>query len=192
MNEFKLRKRYFHWLVDLIDNGTATAYSELLRYLFDRPFMYTIPNDANREEDGIDLRYRFGRRNGIPDAEICSELDDRPCGYLEMMVALCLRVEEQIIGDPEIQNGVSDFFWRMIDSLGLSGQSNYRFDSMLTSRAIEHLENHEYASDGNGGLFYIPSCREDLRRTEIWTQMSLYLGYLYEDSIKSFLSEDQY
>ena len=75
--------------------------------------------DADRAEDGINLRYRFGYENGYESAMIASYLDDRPCSVLEMMVALSMKMEEQIMDDPDIGDRTSVWFWKMIDNLGL-------------------------------------------------------------------------
>ena len=54
-----LKDRYFNWMYDKVV-GTKYSYRKLLWRLYEIPFIYILPMDENRKEDGIDLRYRFG------------------------------------------------------------------------------------------------------------------------------------
>ena len=76
-------------------------YKILLCQLHGIIFYNLIDMDADRAEDGINLRYRFGYENGYESAMIASCLDNRPCSVLEMMVALAIKIEEQIMDDPD-------------------------------------------------------------------------------------------
>ena len=59
-------------LFEIGDKGLAViqqrysnkSYRRLFYKLHDTEFAYTIPMDGNRAEDGIELRYRFGREQG--------------------------------------------------------------------------------------------------------------------------------
>ena len=52
----------------------------------------------------------------------------RPCSVLEMMIALSMRCEEQIMDDPDIGNRTGQWFWDMIDNLGLGEHERLKFD----------------------------------------------------------------
>ena len=67
------------------------SYKKLLNRLSEIDFQFSIAMDANREADGLDLRYRFGNEKHIRNYVINRYLDDRPCSVLEMMVALANR-----------------------------------------------------------------------------------------------------
>lgn len=85
MTECELVSRYFDWMYRLVaDDRYPKSYRKLFSRLHDTEFTYTIPMDGNRAEDGIDLRYRFGRENAYPDAIVASLLDVVPCSILEM------------------------------------------------------------------------------------------------------------
>ena len=86
-----LRERYFQWICQIAMNGEAENHQRLLRFLFNKDYRYINPRDANRESDGIDLRYRYGYESDVPLSQITSELDDKPCSVLEMMLALAMR-----------------------------------------------------------------------------------------------------
>ena len=181
MNEIEIREDYFDWMMHYIQlegSNAVSRYSKLLRMLFSIEFTYTIPMDGNRFEDGVELRYRFGDENNIPTQIIASYLDNVPCSVLEMMIALSMRIDAHIMGDPSIGNQVDHWFWLMIRNLGLEEMTNLNYDEDYISLVIARLLNRAYEPDGQGGLFYVPGCGRDMRTIEIWYQMHAYLIYL--------------
>lgn len=178
MTRDDLINRYFEWMYDLVYDDDCVknlSYRKLLYFLHATDFTYIIAMDANRESDGINLRYRFGRMFGFEDALIASYLDDRPCSVLEMMIALSMRCEEQIMDDPTEGNRLGEWFWNMIVSLGLGGMSDDKFDKHKAQRIINKLLNREYQRDGKGGLFTVEHTEQDMRTVEIWYQLCWYL-----------------
>jgi hypothetical protein len=131
--------------------------------------------DANRYEDGIDLRYRFGYAENIGSTLIADYLDDRPCSVLEMLIALSIRLEEHIMNDPAIGDRTGQWFWNMIANLGLGSMDDAKFDRKCAEDIIQRFLNRDYERDGKGGLFTIEHCKEDLRNVEIWYQACWYL-----------------
>lgn len=168
-----IQDRYFEWMCQLVDGKKYEL--RLLAHLHEVDFSYTIPMDGNRAEDGIDLRYRFGRECGYDDVEVATYLDDRPCSVFEMMVALAHRCEEHIMDDPDIGDQTGRWFRDMIDSLGLSNMINNRYNERYVDAVIDVFLNREYERDGQGGLFTVANCPRDMRHVEIWYQMCLYL-----------------
>lgn len=174
-----LNRRYFNWMCDLVcgqNDRKHASYQKLLRFLHSIDFRYTIERDGNREEDGVDLRYRFGQEGSYEPSMIAAYLDTQPCSVLEVMVALALRCEEHIMGDPEIGDRPGRWFWEMVESLGLIGMTNEHFDAKYAEKVIEKFLNREYAPDGTGGLFTAKHCEHDMRTAEIWYQMCWYLN----------------
>lgn len=173
MTRDRLQDCYFVWMCQLVDGKNYERH--LLMRLHEIDFTYTIPMDSNRAEDGIDLRYRFGRECGYDDAMIAAYLDDRPCTVLEMMIALALRCEEHIMDDPDVGDQTGRWFWIMIDSLGLNNMVGNRYNERYVDATIDIFLNREYKRNGEGGLFTIkhPNC--DMRSIEIWYQMCRYL-----------------
>lgn len=80
MTKNELVNAYFEWMCQLVyDRGYCKrlSYRKLLARLHDTAFAYSVPMDGNRMEDGIDLRYRFGRENGYSHGDwpvSCSQL----------------------------------------------------------------------------------------------------------------------
>lgn len=178
MTKDELNNLYFEWMYRLISKERLSkkkSYRELLLYLHNVDFNYLISLDANREEDGIELRYRFGRKYQYDDPMISRYLDDRPCSVLEMMIALAIRCEEHIMDNPDVGDRTGQWFWNMIESLGLGSMTDEKFDEDYANRVIERFLNREYKRNGEGGLFTVKHCRRDLRTVEIWYQMCWYL-----------------
>lgn len=174
MNE--LRQKYFEWLSGIVNLPHHTI---LLETLFKTEFTWSIPFDANRADDGIQLRYRFGRIFDIPDPEICHELDlGNPCSVLEMIVALAIRSEEQIMGDENIGDRTQTWIVSMLASLGLMPFNNDWYHPQQVAHIIYIFLNRLYSRTGEGGLFTVPDLDPslDMRTAEIWYQMCWYMN----------------
>ena len=165
----EISNRYFEWIVDLVGNGES--YRRLLLRLHQIEFIFLIPKDENRAKDGLDLRYRFALDSRMMDAE---DYLDEPCSVLEMMAALALRCEESV-DDPLYGDRTSQWFWKMINNLGLGYMTDDRFDIDEVDYVIDKFLHREYSPDGHGGLFVIKRNRRDLRKVEIWYQLCWYL-----------------
>ena len=171
----RIINEYFEWLLDLVCGkrySKKVSYRRLLSYLHSVTFNYSIPNDVNRANDGIDLRYRFAMIRGYRDVPECL---DGPCSLFEMMAALAIRCEETIMDDTEYGDRTGQWFWKMISSLGLSSMSDDMFDKKYATYVINRFLNREYEPNGKGGLFTIRNCKDDLRNVEIWYQLCWYL-----------------
>lgn len=168
-------EQYFNWLCDVV-NVSTVSYDKLLRLLHCTKFRWSNIRDKNRAEDGTDLRFRFRKNVDVLSRnDVLNWHDEEPCSVLEMMVALAIRAEEQIMDNPQVGNRTTQWFWGMISSLGLNGMSDDMFDLIDAKDIIERFLNREYSPDGKGGLFTIRDCEYDLRDVEIWTQLCWYL-----------------
>lgn len=166
---------YFEWLWNFTKCRGHSQNRKIITLLHNIEFRYSIPMDANREEDGIDLRYRFITEVGIPKnyQEVYGYLDG-PCSVLEMMIALAIRCEESIMDDPDIGDRTSEWFWLMMKNLGLDYMSDRKFDRDIAEEKISIFLDRRYKRNGEGGLFVVNG-RGDLRKVEIWYQMCWYL-----------------
>lgn len=173
MYKDEVKKEYFEWLYDYICRGKfdrGISYKKLFAFLHSIEFRYSIPMDENRAHDGIDLRYRFAQVSDID-----RNLLRGPCSVLEMMIAIAIRCEENIMDDTRYGNRTDQWFWSMINNLGLKGMWNDNFDEEEANRIIQRFLNRDYEPDGKGGLFTVPNCKRDLRDVEIWYQLQWYL-----------------
>lgn len=174
--EERIRSEYFEWMVNLVCHdrfAKEISFRKLLAYLHNTEFTYSIRRDSNREADGKDLRYRFAITvSNCHDADLYL---DGPCSVLEMMIALAIRCEESIMDDPRYGDRTDQWFWGMINSLGLSAMNDELFDEQYVESCVSRFLNRKYSPDGRGGLFTIRGCKRDLRKVEIWCQLCWYL-----------------
>ena len=168
---------YFWWLCSRVcgcgNNSTATKYADLLVYLHGRTFKYFIENDGNRVEDAYDLRNQF-------EDEHNEHIDlDRP-SVLEVLAALAIRCEEDIMHDDEFGDRTPVWFMIMLSNIGLSHMINERFNQKEADKVIDVFLNREYDRNGrNGGAFQITDPDVNMRNTELWYQMHKYIHENY-------------
>ena len=180
MTREKIKNRYFEWLCNMVCENRYSkhiSFELLLAHLHNTMFRFSIPKDQNRAEDGMELRYRFSLyydENYDPDYIV--DVLDGPCSVLEMMVALAVRCEEDMMDDPDIGSRTGQWFWGMISNLGLGAVTDDRYDRQYVDEALDIFLDREYEPDGRGGLFTVRRCEYDLRKVEIWTQLNWYIN----------------
>ncbi len=168
------RGGYFAYLEDIVGRRLPMG-SLLLPYLFDRPFTWSfkIPTDANRAKDGLMLRDRYANETG--DYLLYSDKAE-PCSILEMLVALSIRIEEDIMAEPGDEHP-EKWFWEMLDNLGLTRIASLRpMAENEYEKVIEVWLKRKYMDNGQGGLFPLKNPSKDQRLVSIWDQMNFYLN----------------
>lgn len=169
---------YINWMYEFVEDDRRGPCSRLFSHLYDVDFRYSILHDENRFADGVKLRYRFGHENDISQPIIASSLDNRPCSVLEMLIALTLRCEEDIMTDTDIGDRTAYWFWEMLDNLGIGHMNDFKYDEDIVDDAINRFLDREYGPRGEGGLFYVENPKRDMRNVELWYQMSWHLSEL--------------
>ena len=170
-----IQESYYNWILSLL-GPKCTLYSRLLRCLSNETFRYTIERDANRYSDGMDLRYKFEYDVGLEQDDIPEDFVNAPCSVLEMMVALAMRMEENIMFDNDVGDRTGVWFWQMIDNLGLAEMTDGRYNSDHVYYILNRFFQNAYDPDGIGGLFYLGDECGDARDMEIWKQMCFYVS----------------
>ena len=181
MEREELRKAYFDWLYGLVypmDGMMREEFrkTKLLWHMHQTPFYSSIELDSNRVSDGINLRYEFGYRHGYDDKTILIYLDSCQCSVLEVLVGLAVRCERQMMADFSYGDRTSQWFRKMIMSLGFGGMDNAHYDEAYVTDVLDRFLNHEYAPDGSGGLFALQHPTKDMRNEELWSQLCAYLN----------------
>lgn len=169
-----LDELYFTWLYSQVGSvrlkNRSRSYWGLLRQLYTKEFVWLIPNDDNRVEDGKDLRYEFLTFEGI-DAD--PHWMDLECNVFEMLVALSRRLAFEAEGQPR------RWFWHLMENLELREYNDEVYSDICPQEVIDHkLETlifRNYHPDGRGGLFPLRHPMEDQRGVEIWYQLNAYL-----------------
>jgi hypothetical protein len=169
-----LDDQYLSWLYAQVasvrQRDRSRSYWDLLRQLYVTEFVWFVPNDDNRVEDGRDLRLEFFEKKRIDERDV--DWAHLPCSMLEMLIALSRRIAFEAEGKP------ADWFWHMLTNVELNGFTDAapgtydEIDGVL-SRIIWRT----YDPDGHGGLFPLHDSREDQRKVELLYQLS---AYLYE------------
>ena len=176
-------EEYNEWLYTLAikNDNDRCNYSKLLSKLNNTSFKPVHTMDNNRYDDGIDLRYRFGWEEGYDEIEIVNYIDCRECSVLEMMVALSLRIEENITYNIDKGRNCSRWFMEMLNSLQLYHMINRNYNTIYIEDRISKFLNRNYAKNGEGSLFVIHNPHYDMREIEIWQQAMLYLTENYSE-----------
>lgn len=157
---------YFLWLIAQIGipERNRNTYNDLFMRLYETEFVWMVPHDDNRLQDGIELRYEFGARR--------ADFSDMPVSMLEVLIALSRRVAWTTDRSPEF------WAWQLLDNLRLTKSS----DPLVGQKAervedvLEALIWRTYAQDGNGGFFPLNYPRDDQTKREIWDQMNAYVN----------------
>ena len=152
---------YYQFLLSLIGNPTD---GPLFRYLFEVDYVWTIPMDQNRAEDGIDLRCLYANLNHTQQ----DIFGNKPCSMLEMLVAFANRIENDFLGRANVDN-TPRWFYVMLLNLGI-GEDVISFDRGRVDHALVRFFNHQV------GLFNIPGI--DISHMELWSQLNVWLSTL--------------
>lgn len=166
---------YFDWLSQMLipDERTRESYQKVLLGLFNTDFEWKVKYDDNRAEDGEQLRVMYENETGL----WCNNYSS--CSILEMLGALAYRCENEIMYDPDEGDRTSEWFWEMLENMGLTGMDDWHFDYDKFEEIVKKLNNRTYEKDGYGGPFYIQGFRQDMRKIELWYQMNYYIQDKY-------------
>lgn len=171
-------KLYFDYLKGMVRNHISDDYEKLLEKLWNKEYYSILPNDQNRERDGLLLRVWLGEREKVGIFG--------PCRVLEMLIALSKRMEFEIQNTGYNEDYV-DLFWEMLDNLGLLIFDNLNVIKDMENLEIDHILTswieREYRSNGVGGIFPIHNWQRGRHkmqhRIETWYQMMTYLEENY-------------
>lgn len=178
MNKNEVQKDYLDWMITFVCNdhfSEEISFRKMLEYLHNTEFTWSMKDDKNRAGDGVNLRRRFSKDVGYEYNYFLPYLDE-PCSILEMILALALRCEETIMLDPHKGDRTTQWFWGMINNLGLGGFTDARYDEKKVKEIVDIFLNREYEPSGRGGLFTVRNCEYDMRDVEIWRQLCYYLN----------------
>lgn len=183
-----VKVRYKHWLISKIDtNGDYSidaVYGALLDVLFETDFVYISDDpqlnmDKNRASDGLYLRTIFDEETGN---DIRSVLESKKVSVLEVLIALSIRIEQDIMGEGD--NNFGKWFIEMLENLDLTEYTDdipYEDGEILDK--LGRFMYRRYGEDGIGSLFPLKNpeiCSEKFTKLEIWNQMQYYLRENYD------------
>ena len=164
-----MRALYFKWLIDMLDKKMVKKYSSLLLHLYKDYFIESplAPMDVHRARDGIGLRTRFIQENKFGDEQL-EELKYDDCSWLEMLIALSIRIDDQLMFDMNLGNRTDNWFWLIIKQMDLDVYDEEHYIYTEVRNKLNKFIKREYENGGKNGIF---KCNYDVREVEIWYQM---------------------
>jgi hypothetical protein len=162
-----IENEYFNWLCAKVLPVDARIYYSLARILHSTEFVWLVPGDRNRKEDGEELRIDFLRET---QRESDPAWFNQPCSIFEMLIALSGRASFQTAIP------VRDWFKTFLANLGLDGFTQVTHeDAPVIDDILYTLVWRTYDSTGHGGLFPMRQPQNDQREVEIWYQFFEYV-----------------
>lgn len=171
-----LTEGYFRWLSSQVRDEEATpSYGGLFNVMFQKEFEWTIPNDENRNGDGLDLRAEYCYANHIREGSLRS-LGPR-ARFLEVLIGLSRRLKFAAGGTAQ------GWAWVLVTNLEL-----HRMRDPMGPRRAEKADGildtviwRNYDPDGCGGFFPLAWPDEDQTRVELWYQMAAFIYELHPE-----------
>jgi len=159
---------YYEWLIGQVDTPrNGKSYRGLFERMHNLEFVWTVPNDNNRLQDGLDLRAEF-----MGSKIKAKKLQLDGCTILELLIGLSRRVAFIAGGDDR------HWAWRLIKNLRLNKMSDE-----LTKENVDRIDEilynlvwRNYRYDGYGGFFPLNNPERDQTQVEIWFQMQAYVN----------------
>lgn len=176
MATLDIQNEYFEWLTRAVGVTLEgpDGYLSMMKALFAKRFIWSVANDDNREADGLALRDIFVDQIGARSIELPFD-----CTVLEMLVALAVRCDHDIIGEPG-ENLAPYIFWTMIQNLGLDKYDNDHFSGRDVDEILDIWLERKFDKNGKGSIFPVKSdVKSDVknqRDVEIWYQMESFLN----------------
>lgn len=161
---FEWPDNYYIWLCDLIDLETHSGNSNLISFLYDTEFTWSVPRDNNRAHDGIDLRQDYISEYQYDDGEWVEDA----CSWLEMLIALARRIRVEIMPDFDI--GIDEWFWKIVHIWG----PNFE-DEKCVKKCVKNV-----CKTQNRGFCVKNFEKTDISETDIWRQVQFWLAKNYD------------
>ena len=160
----QINYRYYEWLISQIDIPNGKSYNDLFEKMHNLEFVWTVPNDDNRVQDGLDLRPEFA--NGK-----VSDLVLEGVTFLEVLIALSRRLAFTAGGDAR------RWAWVLIKNLRFHKMADPLSEqkAAIVDDKLDAVIWRTYQRDGRGGFFPLRNTLEDQTKVEIWYQMNAYV-----------------
>lgn len=166
------KREYYEWLTEMV--GGDTDYEQLFHVLFEKEFYYIVDFDGDRAADGISLRSTYCRFIGRQ-----VDLGLGACTILEMLVALAIACEDNIMHDRDFGDRTPEWFWMILKNLGLDKFNDSNFNETEVYYRLDIFLERKYEKDGNGGAFPLKKCDKNQRLVPIWIQLNEFIQENY-------------
>lgn len=168
----ELENKYFEWLYSRVELPHHPCWS-LARQLHKKEFIWIVPNDDNRVEDGRELRYVFSHETRTM---LTPDWHGFGVSMLEMLIALSERLAFQA------ERTTREWFWELMENVGLADYLDARYTKRKEreiDRILDRIIWRTYSYSGEGGLFPLEYPTQDQRKVELWYQMNAYIVAQY-------------
>lgn len=161
-----LHDRYLDYLgSQLIARRALEDHRDLFEIMHSIEFIWIVPNDDNRQVDGLDVRVQWMEQRNARGLQ-------GPVSFLEMLVGLTRRANF-------LRDELSPKEWgqELINNLDLD-QMWDPLSQRKRQKSIKIVEGvvwRTYRRDGHGGLFPLTRPRYDQRKVELWYQLNAYV-----------------
>ena len=174
---------YVSWLesfaVDDYIGYDVGSYSKLINELWETPFESYLGNDADRAEDGMDLRFMYksmlAEEIGI-DEYVMPDISDLlgECRVLEVLISMSMYMYDMMTGTREY-NTVARWFWEMMENSGLVYFEDNLFVYETVRNILDDILKRRYNVDTNG-FFGVYGWQE----IELWYQMQDFIKGIFK------------
>lgn len=167
---------YLHWLAPQIRDefvNRGETYWNLLELMFEKDYVWLVPNDDNRMADGLDLRSEFCHDHRI---RVNTLRSLKPASFLEVLIGLSRRLSFIAGGNPQ------GWAWQLLVNLELTHMIDplSRYKARKVDDIMDTVILRTYRSDGLGGFFPLAWPEEDQREVELWYQMAAFIDEIPE------------
>lgn len=167
---------YIDWVLKdklSLTDKEAKQYKYIVLTLTNVEFVWRHPMDENRAIDGLELRDDFEYETGEYLDKSSGLMPN--CTFFEMLAALAIRCENQLMRNLSMGDRTSKWFFEFLDNLGL-------LDGDLRENDIKSIAND--FMDGNIDMFPLKNKGIKQKNEQIWKQLSAYINenYIYDGS----------
>lgn len=182
--------KYKRWLFNKVRvNGEDHSYFILLDELYKYAWWSMLPDDQNREADGLCLRAEFTGSDESMDVKYSIFTSDQPVTVLEVLIGIAQRMAYILYDPEERDDGLIPYFWELISNLGFDSLNDEEFydhgGKAVVRKTLHKLLYREYRRNGTGGLFPIRGSIYDQREQTIWQQLNEYIMVTYMGEIET-------
>lgn len=181
---YEIIDNYLRWLYfDVLDGPERRfkTYNSLFETLLLEPYIPLHHMDRNRFKDALTMRNEYilgdlvGYGGPYESSEECKDCKDEiedilpECSVLEMLIALAVRMEKEIMAPANGDNDYFRWFWGMICTLELDDFDEKHYDEGWIKKITDDfLRGERYIFRLKGG----PEVNDGL---QIWDQMNRFL-----------------
>lgn len=172
-----LSEDYLRWLEPQTRDEHADpsrTYWDILGLMFEKEFVWLVPNDDNRVADGLDLRVEFCYARHIHPGALHNL---GPCSFLEVLIGISRRLAFDAGG---LAPG---WAWQLMNNLELHRMVDplRRAQRKKAEDILDTCIWRTYLPDGTGGFFPLAWPDEDQTRIEIAYQMAAWISELHPE-----------